>query len=221
MKKLLALLSIFILGGCINTESNDAFWQLDTTIDYTGPYLEDSYFEIEDLTIGSKGSGKAFEVTLNYVTDGDTARFYTDYSDVYTSSFRFFCVDTEESTNEEEEWGKPGTYFTKAILENAYSIALQTDKGDSVTDNYSRGLVWVWVKDTADSEYQLLNYRLAQAGLATVKYTYGAGEKMFYNDKSYLDYLYEAEDYAEDNKLGMHSDLLDPYWDYENLCIKK
>lgn len=220
MKKIISLLSITVLFGC-SLESTNEYWSLDTTINYTGPYLDEDYFEIESLTNGTKGSGKAFEVTLNYVTDGDTARFYNDYADTYTSSFRFFCIDTKESTSTEEKWGKPATYFTKEILENAYSIVLQTDIGDAITDNYSRGLVWVWVKDNENSVYELLNYRLTQAGLANVRYTYGAGEDMYYNEKSYLDYLYEAQQYAQDNNLGMYSNLLDPYWDYEKNEIIK
>ncbi len=220
MRKFFCLLSIFILTGCINTSTN-LIWELDTTIEYTGPYLDDSYFEIESLSIDELGSGKAFEVTLNYVVDGDTARFNTPYDSIYTSSFRFFNIDTKEtSSSNQEEWGKPATMFTKEILENAYSIVLQTDIGDAITDNYNRGLVWVWVKDNQNSDYQLLNYRLTQAGLATVRYLYGAGEKMYYNDKSYLDYLYEAESYSKEHNLGIYSNLIDPYWDYENNIIK-
>lgn len=214
MKKIFCLFSIFILTGCFV----QGYWEIED-LPYTGPYLESHYFDIENLEIDSLGTGKAFEVTLNYVTDGDTARFYTPYDSIYTSSFRFFNIDTKEATTTKEEWGFPGTEYTKEMLENAYSIVLQTDNNDAVTDNYNRGLVWVWVKDNENSNYELLNYKLLQQGLATVRYTYGAGEYMFYNDISYLDYLYEAEEYAIKNNLGMYSNLLDPYWDYENNTV--
>lgn len=210
MKKIFCLIWIIILAGC----SSDVYWELDTSTPYVGPYLDESYFEIEELSINNKGSGKAFEVTLNYAVDGDTAHFNTPYDDIYTSSFRFFNVDTEETYGTLEEWGKPASNYTKYILENAYSIVLQNDVNDALTDNYGRGLAWVWVKDDIDSEYELLNASLLSNGLATIKYTYGAGTKMYYNNKSYLSYLYESQSYGENNKLGMHGSALDPYWVY-------
>lgn len=220
MFKYINLLSVIFLATC--TQTNE--WTLKEYAQYNGPYLEESYFEIEDLytTIGYDmyGTGKAFEVTLNYVVDGDTARFYTDY-DIYKSSFRFFNIDTNESTTYEEEWGKPASMYTKNKLENAYSIALQTDISDGILDNYDRGLVWVWVKDTEDSSYELLNYKLVANGLAKVQYLYGAGEDMYYNDISYVDYLLDAQSKAKENKYGMYSNLIDPYWDYENDKIYK
>lgn len=239
MRKLfnVLLLCIFALTlfGCNDTTPGDTkpedtvvpedsldlyFEELD--LDYTGPSLLQEFIDIPNLTqeINGEtyGSGKAFEVTLNYNVDGDTAHFNVpdEYENIYTSSFRFLNMDTEETYGTAEEWGKPASVYTAKLLDNAYSIMLQTDPGDGVTDHYNRGLVWVWVKADINSEYELLNYKVIQQGLAKVAYLYGAGETMYFGDKTYTEWMYQAQNEAIDAKRGCYSDLLDPYWDYDN-----
>ncbi len=251
MKKfLLVLLSIFVLIGCTDTndkdiinpditnpdgdlnddsdsdsspdDSNEYFEVLD--LEYTGPYIDDKFYEITELTQRIEGNDKllgtgiVFDVTLKYTVDGDTAWFDVpyEYKDIYKSSFRFLNMDTEETYTNPEEWGKPASNYTADLLTNAHSIKLQNDPGDSVVDAYDRGLIWVWIQETPTSDYELLNYKVTQQGLASVAYLYGAGESIYYNNTSYTNWMYKAQNEAKANKRGMHSDLLDPFWDYES-----
>lgn len=224
MKKfLIMILTLFILTGCTDSANNDSKYFKVLDLNYNGPSLDDKWFDVENFyTIENNvkiGSGQAFEVTLKYNVDGDTAHFNlpnSSYSSVFTSSFRFLNMDTEETYGDVEEWGKPASTYTAYLLDNAYSIALQTDPGDEVADAYGRGLVWVWVQMDKNSEYELLNYKLVQQGLAKVAYLYGAGESIYYDNVSYTNWMYKAESEAKSNLRGMYSNLLDPYWDYDN-----
>ena len=93
---------------------------------------------------------------------------------------------------------------------------LQTDPGDNLLGTYGRLLAWIWVKLPGEDEFFLLNYMVVKQGLARVMYEFGAGETISYGDYTYNEWMHIAEDYAIDNDLGQWSDLLDPYWDYEN-----
>lgn len=254
MKKLLsllALLSLFIMTGCTQTNENKPSTpqqpeveqpeaeqpeaeQLEEfeilNLEYTGPSLDPKWFELnsyckegwddyEDV-FEYQGTGYAFEVELYRAVDGDTAYFTLPaelelYNNV--SSFRFLNMDTEETyTNGEEEWGKPASNYTKNLLENAYSIVLQNDPNEGIYDIYDRGLAWIWIKSSIDSEYQLLNYLVVQQGLAKPAYLYGAGETIYYNDISYKDWMFKAQQESIDNNRGYHGNFYDPYWDYIN-----
>jgi hypothetical protein len=57
---------------------------------------------------------------------------------------------------------------------------------------------------------------VVQQGLAQVKYEFGAGETVFYDDVSYNEWMHIAEDEAILNNRGQWGSLLDFYWDYEH-----
>ena len=185
---------------------------------YDGPYLDESYGSIDPIN----PRGGSFDVGLLGCRDGDTASFNypTDVYDAIISSSkttRFLNMDTEETySGGEEEWGKPGSVYTCSLLEQATSIKLQTDPGDSLTGTYGRLLAWVWIKLPGEDEYFLLNYMVVKQGLAQVKYEFGAGLDLEYGDYSYNEWMHIAEDYAKENELGQWGDLLDYYWDYQN-----
>ena len=189
---------------------------LDLT--YDGPYLDESFAMIDPVD----PRGGYFEVDLIYCIDGDTARF--EYPQIihnaipnFSNNTRFLNMDTEETYGNPEEWGKPGSNYTCDLLTSAESIILQTDPNDGLIDNedYRRLLAWIWVQLPGEEEYFLLNYMLVVQGLAQVKYEFGSGETISYEDFTYNEWMHIAEDYAMENNLGQFGDLLDPYWNYE------
>ena len=56
------------------------------------------------------------EVTLNKCVDGDTAWFNLDSNNI---KVRFLAIDTPESTNKIEPYGKEASEFTCNALKNA------------------------------------------------------------------------------------------------------
>ncbi len=127
-------------------------------------------------------------VTLNKCVDGDTAYFNINDNVIKT---RFLAIDTPESTNEIEPYGKEASKFTCDSLTNAEKIEIEYDPNSNKVDKYNRDLVWVWVDDI------LLQETLIKNGLAEVKYLYG--------DYDYTARLQEVEADAKINKLKIWS----------------
>jgi len=105
---------------------------------------------------------KRYVTTLEKCTDGDTASF--KINDI-TYKTRFLYIDTPESTNSIEPFGKQASEFTCGFLKSG-SITLETD-GNELFDKYNRLLAWVWVDD------KLLQEEIAKAGLVEDFYDYG------------------------------------------------
>lgn len=220
---------VYIVLYAESVNLNDEYF--DTIfIEYNGPLLDSSFFDISAVAesdgnnsnILHVATGGAFEASLKFCADGDTAIFYYP-SDVYEAIIdtskraRFLNMDTEETfTGGEEEWGKPASVYTCELLNSAEKIAIQTDPGDNLLGNYNRLLSWIWIKLPGETDYHLLNYMVVKQGLAQVKYEYGAGETISYGDHTYNEWMHIAEDYAISNNLGQWGDLLDYYWDYDN-----
>lgn len=137
---------------------------------------------------------KKLEVTLDKCVDGDTAWFNLDNERIKT---RFLAINTPESTNKIEAYGKEASNYTCNMLTNAKKIEIEYDSNSDKFDKYDRHLVWVFVDDT------LLQEKLLEAGLAEIKYIYG--------DYKYLDELKKVESTAKKNKIGMWSDSKDDY----------
>lgn len=133
-----------------------------------------------------------FEVKFSECVDGDTAKFI--YNDKEITA-RFLAIDTPETvhpTKKEEPFGKEASEYTCNKLKNADEIILEYDDDSDKKDKYDRYLVWVFV------DGELLQKKLVSKGYASVAYLYG--------DYKYTDILEEAEQTAEDNKLGIWSD---------------
>ena len=137
---------------------------------------------------------KKLEVTLDKCVDGDTAWFNLDNERIKT---RFLAINTPESTNKIEAYGKEASNYTCNMLTNAKKIEIEDDSNSDKFDKYDRHLVWVFVDDT------LLQEKLLEEGLAEIKYIYG--------DYKYLDELKKVESTAKKNKVGMWSDSKDDY----------
>ena len=137
---------------------------------------------------------KKLEVTLDKCVDGDTAWFNLDNERIKT---RFLAINTPESTNKIEAYGKEASNYTCNMLTNTKKIEIEYDNNSDKFDKYDRHLVWVFVDDT------LLQEKLLEEGLAEIKYIYG--------DYKYLDELKKVESTAKKNKVGMWSDSKDDY----------
>lgn len=129
------------------------------------------------------------EVTLDKCVDGDTAWFILDEESIKT---RFLAIDTPESTNKIEPYGKEASEFTCNMLKNAKKIEIEYDPDSDKLDKYDRHLVWVFVDN------ELLQDLIIKNGLAEVKYIYG--------DYLYTSTLEKSLSEAKINKVGMWQD---------------
>jgi len=134
-------------------------------------------------------------VTLNKCVDGDTAWFNLNNEVIKT---RFLAIDTPESTNEIEFFGKESSSYTCNLLMNAKKIEIEYDDNSDLKDKYDRHLVWVFVDDV------LLQDLIIKNGYGEIKYLYG--------DYKYTDVLQNSEIIAKANKLGIwQNDNSDKY----------
>ncbi|MGL5978419.1 MAG: thermonuclease family protein [Erysipelotrichaceae bacterium] len=137
-----------------------------------------------DSWITKRLEAEATIVTLEKCVDGDTAYFHG------IGKTRFLYIDTPESTNKIEPYGKEAAAYTCSMLENANEIKLVFD-GDRL-DKYNRVLAWVFVDDV------LLQEELTRSGLVKKFYDYG--------DYAYEARMLEAMQFAQDAKNGIFSE---------------
>lgn len=128
------------------------------------------------------------EVKLDQCVDGDTAWFiYNNKS----SKFRFLAIDTPESTNKIEPYGKEASEFTCNELKKAKKIEIEFDSNSDKQDKYERFLAWIFV------DGKLLQEKIINKGYAEIKYIYG--------EYKYLDSLKIIEKKAQAKKVGIYS----------------
>lgn len=142
------------------------------------------------------------KVTLDKCVDGDTAWFNLENDTIKT---RFLAIDTPESTNKIEPYGKQASEFTCNSLKNANKIEIEYDPNSDRKDKYNRHLVWVFVDD------ELLQDKIIKNGLAEVKYIYG--------DYLYTNILENSLNEAKLNKVGMWQDVEDNSTNYTLIII--
>lgn len=146
-----------------------------------------------------------FEVKFYECVDGDTAKFIYKNEKI---TARFLAIDTPETvhpTKEDEIFGKEASDYTCDNLKKAKIIKLEYDQDSEKLDKYGRHLVWVFVDD------ELLQKKLISKGYASVAYLYG--------EYKYTDILEEAEQIAEDNKIGIWSNKVNDVDNSENSKI--
>ena len=134
-------------------------------------------------------SSGRFEVTLDQCVDGDTAWFDIDGK---RTKVRFLYIDTPESTNQIEPYGKEASDYTKEQLANANTIELELNNDGNSEDKYGRLLAWVFV------DGELLQEKLAREGLVEKFYDYGYSYK-------YKIVIISADSYAKKIHLGIYS----------------
>jgi len=141
------------------------------------------------------------KIQLVECIDGDTAWFMINGK---KEKVRFLGIDTPESTNYIEEYGKEASDYTCNLLTNAESIYLEYDINSDRYDKYDRVLGYIFVDNNNLSELLLSN------GYAKVYYIYG--------DYKYLDDLCKTQEYAYSNRLGIWNKEYDEY--QKNYCNK-
>lgn len=143
-------------------------------------------------------------VQLDKCIDGDTAWF------VYQGKrekFRFLAIDTPESTNKIEEYGKEASIYTCDTLTNAKKLEIEFDSKSDEKDKYGRYLAWIFVDN------ELLQKKLIENGYAEIKYIYG--------DYLYLEELKKVEENTKEKKIGIFKEQennLD-FYDYVIITI--
>lgn len=103
-------------------------------------------------------------VTLNKCVDGDTAWFNLNEEKIKA---RFLAIDTPESTNKIEFFGKEASEYTCNKLKKANKIEIEYDENSNKYDKYNRNLVWVWIDN------ELLQNLIIENGYGKVAYLYG------------------------------------------------
>lgn len=141
------------------------------------------------LFITNVNASEKIEVTLSKCVDGDTAWFIMDEEEI---KVRFLAIDTPESTNEVEPFGKEASNYTCNLLNNADKIEIEYDENSDKLDKYDRHLVWVFVDD------ELLQNLIIKKGLGQIEYVY--------DDYKYLTLLEASELVAKNNQIGIWKD---------------
>ncbi|MBQ8408093.1 MAG: thermonuclease family protein [Clostridia bacterium] len=143
--------------------------------DHTGEETSSAAEELEfidyaaTVTLDMSSNTLKEEVTVKQYIDGDTTHFNVPTSVMPNGVLkgRYLAINTPESTGQIEEWGKAASNYTKAALQSAVSIVIESDDGNWNADSTgSRYLVWVWYKTSEDGEYRNLNIEILQEGLA-------------------------------------------------------
>lgn len=157
-------------------------------MEYNGPVFNKNKKQF--ITNDQKAGNGFKKVTLCYTIDGDTAVFLIDKKEV---KVRFLAIDTPEIKPVNKPFSLSAKEYTNYVLSKANEIYLQTDSAVDLLDDTpsKRLLAWVW----ADQE--LLNYNLVENGYALIKYVHS-------NKLMYLKDLYNAEEYAKNNKLRLY-----------------
>ena len=158
------------------------------------------------------------EVTVKTFVDGDTVHFHVDEQICESGILkaRFLAVNTPECTGKIEEYGKKAAAFTRAQLEKAEAIWVESDNGQWNFDSTGeRHLVWVWYKLPGEKAYRNLNLEILQNGLAIANST---------ANNRYGTICMNALNQARAAKLNVYSGQKDPdfyYGDAVELTLKE
>ncbi|MDY0210333.1 MAG: thermonuclease family protein [Acholeplasma sp.] len=164
----------------------------------THPFASPDSFEI-DMSFAARPFGDPLggfaKVTLVTTTDGDTAEFTPGFTS--NARIRFLGVDTPETHPAVQPMGLEAKAFTRNLLENATEIYLQNDPGNAYVDTYGRHIGLIWV------DGQLVNYLIVKNGFSDN--FLNAQSSLVYNNRYLYRWFQDAEQYAIDNNLGVHS----------------
>lgn len=129
--------------------------------------VSDGAAVIADSTDESGDSVVVTEATVVRVVDGDTAVFRLEGGE--SEKTRFIGIDTPESTNSIERYGREAAAYTKDALSPGDTVYLELDV--EKRDRYGRLLAYVWLErperaDESEIRTYMLNARLALDGYA-------------------------------------------------------
>lgn len=164
-KILILLLALSLLSGCFAACDGGSSVE-ETTVSQS----DDTFVDYASTVKFDPDSGRASAVvTVRTYVDGDTTHFnISDPAfDGGILKARYLAINTPESTGQIEPWGKKASNYTKAALQSATSIVVESNSAtwnpDSTGERY---LVWVWYKTAEDTDYRCLNLEILQEGLA-------------------------------------------------------
>ena len=191
---------------------------LDNDVIFNGPKLTQEDFAKPYATDASVGSGGLIEVSYQYGIDGDTSKFNFGYSlqefGIYGSmSLRYYGVNTPEIAhggNPADPYGPEAKDFTNAILAKCKHFLVQSIDGGPLTETYGRALGYLWLtyeSNPSINDYFLMNHLIIQNGFSNPAHVTrgGIADNMLYKGISYIEYLYDANQYAIKEKLNIHS----------------
>lgn len=192
---------------------------IDNALLMEGPHLTQEDFSKPYAYDKGDGGGGLIEVTLSGTIDGDTSKFNFGYSlsefDITgVNSLRYYGINTPEIAhggNPADPYGPEARDFTNFILRKAKHFLVQSVQGYSLTETYGRvlGYLWLSYKDNPQpSDYFLMNHLIIQNGYSRVNHvTRGTyNDYMTYLGVSYVEYMYDALNYAVLNKINIHSE---------------
>ncbi|MDF9867206.1 endonuclease YncB(thermonuclease family) [Bacilli bacterium PM5-3] len=139
-------------------------------------------FEFYHNNFGNIQSNLANQVQLVKCIDGDTAQF------TEIGKTRFLFIDTPESTNKIEPYGKQASRYTCDLLKKAKVITYEYDGNKK--DRYNRTLAWIFVDN------QLLQELIAKEGYVKKYYDYKDNYKYEYRIRKSLNdkyHIFEGE----------------------------
>lgn len=197
---LIACLAVSSIVACGN-EGEDT-----TGGDELAPWVD----YVSQVKLDRSSGTLQIEATVKSFIDGDTTHFYVDRSvcEDGVLKARYLAINTPESTGKIEEWGKAASKNTRAKLEKAVSIILESDDGKwNIDSTGERHLVWVWYKTAEDEDYRNLNLEILQEGYAISSNA---------SQNRYGTYCTAAIAQAIAYELYVYSDELDPDFPYGN-----
>lgn len=141
-------------------------YELDQYEDSLGNPLELTESDYLGKEFIADGIGVA---TVDRYVDGDTTWFT---SGSVSFSVRYLGIDTPESTALYEPWGKAAAKYTQDKLASAETIVLQAE--GARMDGNGRYLAWVWYRESAESNFVLLNLELVELAFSKNKVSIGS-----------------------------------------------
>ena len=185
-----------------------------------GPKLTSEDFSKPFCSSADQGDGGVIRVTLGWTSDGDTTGFnygnaYSEYGVSGSLSTRYYGINTPEiahsATETSDPYGDEAKEFTNNILRNSKSFLVQSVNGYNIHETYGRMLGYVWVSDKTNpnpEDYTLLNFLIVRNGFshpAFVTRNADYNNLMTYQGVSFIEYLFDADNYAEYHQLNIHS----------------
>lgn len=185
-----------------------------------GPKLSSSDFSKPFCSSSENGDGGVIKVSLAWTSDGDTTGFnygydYSEYGVSGSLSTRYYGINTPEIAHSVDEvsdpYGDEAKEFTNDILRRSKSFLVQSVNGYNIHETYGRMLGYVWVSEKTNpnpEDYQLLNFLIVRNGFSHPAFLNRSADYnslMTYQGVSFVEYLYDAENYAALHELNIHS----------------
>lgn len=187
----------FLFGAFIIIVSILVLWSSDASIDSFVNRVSNSFGAVETTSDtspqvdSSSSSIEMEEVIVTRVIDGDTIECSNG------ETVRLIGVDTPESTNEKERYGKQASEYTEDQLEGE-TVWLTKDKSN--TDQYGRSLRFVWTEPPTSFTEEEFREKCFNAELVLNGY---ATESTYSPDDTYSHYFKKFEDEAREAGVGM------------------